>query len=189
VNHFGVAVEYALHVITQLARFAPEKPPSAAALAQFQGVPPAYLAKIMTRLEKAGLVVASEGKGGGYSLGRAPEAISFLDVADAIEGPKKLFECTEVRQRCVLYGGQPPKSVTSNVCAIHAVMLAAEQRMRAQLAATTIADIAVPLAEKTSPQMQAMARQWFADHTASSSRQPARRSNPKRRIAPEGTPK
>src|SRR5688572_441734 len=126
--------------MTQLARYTLDRPPSARALAEFQGVPPAYLAKIMTRLEKAGLVVANEGKGGGYTLGRAPEGITFLEVVDAIEGPKKLFECTEVRLRCVLYGGQPPKLPSSNICAIHAVMLAAEERMRAQLAATTIAD-------------------------------------------------
>ena len=43
-NHFGVGVEYALHVLTQLARFKPERPPSAKALADFQGVPAAYLA-------------------------------------------------------------------------------------------------------------------------------------------------
>jgi Rrf2 family protein len=166
--------------MTQLVRFAPDKPPPSRALAEFQGIPPAYLAKIMTRLEKAGLVVANEGKGGGYSLGRPPEAISFLDVADAIEGPKKLFECTEVRRRCVLYGGRPPKSAVANVCTIHAVMLAAEQRMRAQLAATTIADISSPLAQKTSTQMHAMAQQWFADHAASSSRQHTSRSKPKK---------
>jgi DNA-binding IscR family transcriptional regulator len=49
-SHFGVAVEYALHILTQLARFTLETPPSAKALAEFQGIPPAYLAKIMTSL-------------------------------------------------------------------------------------------------------------------------------------------
>lgn len=174
-SHFGVAVEYALHVLTQLARFEPEKPPSAGALAQFQGIPAAYLAKVMTSLQKAGLVAAAEGKGGGYCLARGADSITFLDVTDAVEGRKRLFECTEVRRRCVLYGGKPPASATANVCTIHAVMLAAEQRMREQLAAVTIADISRPLASKTSPQMKEMAREWFAAHAAkSSARNPSR---------------
>jgi Rrf2 family protein len=163
-SHFGVAVEYALHVMTQLARLTLDKPPSARALAEFQGIPPAYLAKILTRLEKAGLVVANEGKGGGYSLGRPPHEITFLEVADAIEGRKKIFECTEIRLRCVLYGGNPPKLPASNICAIHAVMLAAEDRMRAQLAATTIADIARPLDARTSPALKIVTEEWFTGH-------------------------
>ena len=173
-NHFGVAVEYALHVVLQLAMFAPDKSPSAKALAEFLGVPPAYLAKIMTQLDKAGLVVASEGKGGGYRLARPAQEITFLDVADAIEGRKSLFECTEVRLRCVLYGGKPPKP--TGLCGIHAVMLAAERGMREQLAATTVADILRPLQTKAHPIMSAAARQWFEDHAVKSfARSKARR--------------
>jgi Rrf2 family protein len=162
-SHFGVAVEYALHVLVQLAHLE-DQSPSANALAEFQGVPPAYLAKIMTRLEKAALVKAAEGKGGGYQLAKSPEQISFLAVADAVEGRKKLFECTEVRQRCILFGGKPPKP--TGICGIHAVMLAAEQRMREQLSGTTVADIAGPLQLKT-PQLPGYVQRWFDSHSAS----------------------
>lgn len=162
--HFGVGLEYALHVLTQLARLALDKPPSAQALAEFQGVPPAYLAKIMTRMEKAGLVVAIEGKGGGYRLARPAEEISFLDVADAVEGRKKLFECTEVRQRCVLYRNSCPPGLSASICAIHAVMLAAEKRMHAQLAATRLSDVVRPLSARMPAQLTAKALTWFADH-------------------------
>jgi Rrf2 family protein len=163
-NHFSVAVEYALHVVLQLAMFTPDKSASAKALAEFQGVPPAYLARIMTQLNKADLVVATEGKGGGYRLARPAQEITFLDVADAIEGGKPLFECTEVRLRCVLYGGKPPKP--TGVCGIHAVMLAAERRMREQLAATTVADVLGPLQGKAPVSMSAAARKWFEDRAA-----------------------
>ena len=173
VSHFGVAVEYALHVMTQLARFVPEKPPSARALAEFQGVPTAYLAKIMTQLQKAGLVAANEGKGGGYRLAKPPEQITFLDVADAVEGHKSLFQCTEVRKGCVLYRGYLPKP--SGICAIHAVMLAAERRMREQLAQTTIADMAGPLRAKTSSAVTAVMQEWFETHSDRSSGSPRRR--------------
>jgi Rrf2 family protein len=169
-NHFGVAVEYALHIMTQLARLTLNKPPSAKALAEFQGIPPAYLAKIMTSLDKAGLVQASEGKNGGYRLARPAQTITFLDIADAVEGRKSLFECTEVRQRCVLYGGKPPATVVANVCTIHAVMLAAEKRMREHLATTTVADIARPLEAKLSADIKERALRWFADYPRGRSR-------------------
>jgi Rrf2 family protein len=150
--------------MTHLARFPGGKPPSAKALAEFQGVPSAYLAKIMTQLEKAGLVTASEGKGGGYRLARPPEDITFLEVADAVEGRKSLFECKDVRLRCVLFGGTPPKEAMSGVCSIHAVMLAAERRMRETLEATTVADISRPLVARTSPKARRVVDDWFTNH-------------------------
>ena len=177
-NHFGVAVEYGLHIMTQLAMLGAEKSPSAKALATFQGVPPAYLAKIMTKLDKAGLVVASEGKGGGYRLARQAGEITFLNVVDAIEGRKSLFQCTEVRMRCALYGGKPPKN-PATVCAIHAVMLAAERRMREQLAATTVKDIAVGLEAKIPSAMKEAIETWFGEH---STRAAAADSSRKRKV-------
>jgi len=161
VAHYGVAVEYALHILTRLARLRLEAPPSAKDLADFEGVPPASVAKTMTRLEKAGLVEALEGKGGGYRLARPAERIRFLDVVDAVEGDKPLFECREVRAKCVLHGGKPPPY--ANLCAIHAVMLSAEQRMREHLAGVSIADIAAPLEAATPPQRRAVMLRWFAD--------------------------
>lgn len=161
--HFGSAVEYGLHVLTHLARFPGEKPPSAKALAIFQGVPPAYLAKTMTQLEKAGLVVAAEGKGGGYRLARPASDITFLDVVDAIEGVKPLFDCRDVRLRCVLFGGKPPKAASAGVCSIHAVMQKVERRMREALAEATIADIADPLRARTREAAFDAVERWFAD--------------------------
>lgn len=54
-----------------------------------QCVPPAYLDKVLTSLQKASIVAAAEGKGGGYRLARAPDSITFLDVADAVEGKSR----------------------------------------------------------------------------------------------------
>jgi Rrf2 family protein len=183
-NHFGAAVEYGLHVMTHLARFPGDSPPSAKALAEFLGVPPAYLAKIMTKLEKAGLLAASEGKGGGYRLARTAADITFLEVADAIEGRKSLFECKDVRLRCVLFGGSPPKAARAGVCSIHAVMLAAERHMRETLGATTVADISRPLEARTPSNARQAVQNWFAHHALSHA------SNaPPSNIADTGDPK
>lgn len=106
--YIGTGVEYALHCLLWLV--APlEQRPSSRDLAEIQGVPPAFVAKIFPKLEKAGIVEASGGIRGGYRLARAPEDISVLDVVDAVEGRKALFDCQEVRGRCALFDNKPPK--------------------------------------------------------------------------------
>ena len=139
--HFGNSTEYGLHCLLWLVE-PHEHPPSSRDLAELQGVSPSFVAKIFPRLEKAGLVIASEGIRGGYRLARAPDRISVLDVVDAIEGKKPLFDCQDVRRRCTLYDGSPPPWSGRGMCGIHAVMVRAEQRMREELARTTLADLA-----------------------------------------------
>lgn len=66
---------------------------AAADLARQTCLPPATVAKVLKQLCKAGLVQSVRGAQGGYSLGRAPEAISVSDIVAAIDGPIRLTEC------------------------------------------------------------------------------------------------
>lgn len=139
--HITVSVEYAIHCLLWLA-ISDDRALSSRDLAEFQGISPTFLAKILPKLEKAGIVGAHEGVRGGYRLARPASQISFLQIVDAIEGEKPLFDCQEVRRRCALYGDCPPKWAAGGVCAIHAVMLQAEKAMRASLALQSLGDIA-----------------------------------------------
>ena len=82
---YGSSVEYGLHCLLYLADAPGGSPPSSRDLAEFQGISPSFVAKLFTRLEKAGLVASAEGIGGGFRLGRAADSISVLDVTDALE--------------------------------------------------------------------------------------------------------
>lgn len=95
-------------------------------LAELQGVSMGYLAKIFTKLYKAGLVVATGGIRGGFVLARSAGAISALDVVEAIDGDKPLFECRDIRSSCAAFGGKAPTWSTKGVCSIHAIMIGAE---------------------------------------------------------------
>jgi Rrf2 family protein len=149
VSHISVGVEYALHCLLFLVeREGATRPASARDLAELQGVPAEFVAKLFTRLQKAGLVAAAEGARGGFRLARRADAISVLDVVEAIDGEKKLFDCREIRGRCALFDGRPPAWATRGVCSIHAVMLEAETRMRDVLAARSLADLAAQVASK-----------------------------------------
>jgi Rrf2 family protein len=141
VSLYGASVEYALHCLLWLIE-PRERPASAADLAALQGISPTLLAKIMPRLEKAGLVMSSGGIHGGYRLGCPADEISVLDVVDAVEGGRRLFDCKEIRRNCALFGDTPPAWSASGTCGIHAVMLRAERTMRAEMGRTTLLSLA-----------------------------------------------
>jgi Rrf2 family protein len=163
---YGSAVEYGLHCLLYLVGQGDGDPPSSRDLAEFQGVSSSYVAKLFTQLEKAGIVMSAEGVRGGYRLARPADRISVLDVADALEGGKPMFQCREIRRNCVLYGDNPPKSATSGTCAIHAVMLEGEREMRRVLAARSLADIAATVNAKVPQRFVDDARDWFGARSA-----------------------
>lgn len=158
--HLTSSVEYALHCLLWLVAPAAGAP-SSRDLAELQGVSPAFLAKIFPKLEKAGIVHAASGLRGGYRLARPAAEISVLDVVDAIEGHKPLFECQEIRGRCAVFGTLAPQWATSGVCGIHAVMLRAEQAMRRELERSTLAALAAGVAAKSPKGFPAEVRLWF----------------------------
>jgi Rrf2 family protein len=168
--HITAGVEYGLHCLLYLVGPAgdPDAPPASARdLAELQGVPVDYLAKIFTRLQKAGIVAAVEGVSGGFRLARAPAAIRVLDVVTAIDGDKSLFDCREIRGRCAMFDGDAPAWATHGVCGIHAVMLEAEARMREALAARSLADIAARVAAKAPADFEPAVAEWLAGRSRS----------------------
>lgn len=159
--YIGSGVEYGLHCLLWLVG-SPTEPASSRDLAELQGISPSFLAKIFPKLEKAGIVLASEGIRGGYVLGRPAERISVLDVVDAIEGRKPLFECQEIRGKCAIFGDLPPSWAVEGVCGVHKVMLRAEQSMRNELGKTSIADLADTVSRKAPDDFGDEVRAWLS---------------------------
>lgn len=160
--HLTASVEYGVHCLLWLAG-ADGKPVSCRDLAELQGISPSFLAKIFAKLEKAGIVTSTEGVRGGYLLARTPDRISFLQLVDAIEGEKLLFDCQDIRGRCAVFGDAPPKWATNGVCAIHAVMLRAEKAMRDSLASQTLADVAAVLEKKAPASFAGTVQGWLGE--------------------------
>lgn len=163
--HLTASVEYGIHCLLWLV--GPDGTSmSSRELAELQGVSPSFVAKIFPKLEKAGIVAASEGVRGGYRLARPANEISFLQIVDAIEGEKPLFDCQEVRERCPLFAGNPPDWATRGVCAVHAVMLQAEKAMRDSLARQTLGDVAASFARTAPNSFFAEVGGWIDDRAA-----------------------
>src|ERR1700704_2312596 len=92
-------VEWGVHVCVVLAALPDDAALPAARLAEYHGIPAAYLAKHLQSLSRAGIVESVPGPGGGYRLARPAEKISVLDIVQAIEGSAPAFRCTEIRRR------------------------------------------------------------------------------------------
>ncbi len=161
-SHISTAVEYALHTLLYIIDLPEEAAaPSSKDLATLRALPVKFMAGVMTKLNKAGIIVATEGMRGGIRLARPAEDISFYDVVVAVDGQKDLFDCRNVRQACPLYGQTPPAWATSGVCGIHAVMLEADARMKDVLKARTLRDMADQAAKRVPSEFRAETRMWL----------------------------
>ncbi len=86
--------DYAIRTMVYLASQVPNLKIATSQIAKEYQIPPSFLTKIVSQLSIAGLIHTSRGARGGVSLARSPEAISLLDVIEAIDGPVMMNECT-----------------------------------------------------------------------------------------------
>lgn len=121
--------DYALRAVLYLASH-PMANIAEVAVAQF--VPQDFLAKIMQKLAKAGIVKTHRGVGGGISLARPPETINVLQVIQAMEGPLVL-------NRCFSRPGECPREY---YCAIHDELEAVQSGIARSLAKLDFARLA-----------------------------------------------
>src|SRR4051812_30237773 len=144
----GEGVEWALHCCTLLAVVPPGRTLPASRLAEYHGVPPAYLAKHLQTLAQARIVESVPGRKGGYRLARAAGDITLLEVVDAVEGTGPAFRCTEIRRR----GPARARAAEYRApCGIDAAMQRAEAAWRAELERQTIRDLLEHLSGSVSP--------------------------------------
>jgi Rrf2 family protein len=119
--------DYALRAMLYLARLEPNQRASTSQIAEFQQIPPSFLAKIISQLSIARLIHTSRGAHGGVVLARKPEEISLLDVVEAIDGPITLNECTSDPNICSF----------GNNCPIHEVWCETQKEMVNKLSQAT----------------------------------------------------
>jgi len=91
---------YGLRLLVDLAEQGSSGPVDLHSIAERQGIPEKYLAKLVMTLRAAGFVRSVRGAGGGYILERAPENIDLLSVVEVLEGQSSLLECTAKPEAC-----------------------------------------------------------------------------------------
>lgn len=80
------------------------------------GLPRSFLVKIARDLIKAKLIVAKEGRGGGYSLAKDPAKVTLKEVVEAIDGQIATASClVHGSKACPLADKCPHKSMMSKL--------------------------------------------------------------------------
>ena len=92
--------DYAVRAMVYLSQQEPDHRASTGLIAKEKNIPASFLAKIVSQLSVAGLLQTSRGAHGGVSLAKPPEAISILDVVEAIDGPILLNDCVSDTSAC-----------------------------------------------------------------------------------------
>ena len=85
--HISTRCRYAIKALVRLALSYGGAPVQSRDIAGFGGIPVKYLEQVMHDLRQGGLVTSTRGKNGGYVLARSPEAITFAQVREIVDGP------------------------------------------------------------------------------------------------------
>lgn len=138
--------DYAVRVMVDLAAQAPDVAVRREQIQVRQDVPAAYLAKIIQALARAGLVRTRPGARGGVTLNAPAEAVTLLQVIEAVEGPIRLNRCVEAPGAC-------PRD---RFCPVHLVWMRLQALVTRELDGVTIAALARlasrPGAARTQPE-------------------------------------
>ena len=121
--------EYALRAVVWLAR-QPETQLGTQQISEAAKVPRGYLSKVLQKLARAGLVVSTAGRSGGFRLARGPAEIRVLDVVNAVDPLERIHTCPLKLE-----------SHGTNLCALHRRLDDNMARTEEAFASTTIADL------------------------------------------------
>jgi len=158
---YSVGVEYALHCLVYLIDAPSSESIGIKDLAEFQGISETYLSKVFGKLSKAGIVISVPGVKGGYRLSKSPEDISFWDVVEAVEGPKRIFQCKNIKANGYLYRENCCSAPSS--CTINLVMLSAEEKMRNYLQSKSLSWLNEELERVLPKQIREDTRKYFSN--------------------------
>jgi len=90
-------------------------------------------AKILGRLERAGIVTGTRGPRGGFELAREPDDVTLRDVYEAIEGPLKTTRCLFNRRIC------------DGTCMLGDLLANVDRQVAERLSNTRLSDITTKL--------------------------------------------
>jgi Rrf2 family protein len=90
---FTTKAEYGVRLLVELGRHGSQDPVSLKAIAEAEGLPLAYLERIVALLKKANLVESQRGAHGGYRLARPASEITMDEAVLALEGVVAPMAC------------------------------------------------------------------------------------------------
>ncbi len=126
-------VEYGLIAIRHIAAHPAGELVTAKEISDRYGIPFDLLAKVLSRLSKAGLIVSHQGVRGGYSLALDPRTVQVSAIIHAIEGT------TPVIAQCL--SGGPDSCDVFDVCTIKSPLTKVQANIEQAFTSMTLAEI------------------------------------------------
>ncbi len=129
--------KYALRALLVLARAPQGEMVLVGDIAEEQSVPKKFLELILLELRKHGLLFSQRGRGGGYTLAKPAESITFGQVIRIVDGPIAPLPCASITgyRRCA-------DCKDERGCEIRLVMRRVRDATAEILDSTTLADAA-----------------------------------------------
>jgi len=123
---------YGLRILLDLAIHGGTQPRMMREIASSQRISEKYISRLMIDLRHAELVQSVRGAKGGYVLGRVPQAVTLLEVVEAMEGRLNIVDCVTLPDACD----------KTDTCVVRHTWTTVNNRIRDVLAAVTLQDIA-----------------------------------------------
>lgn len=123
--------DYAVRAAVALVILDDGLPVSARRIAGHMGIPSRFLAHVLADLVRAGIVIGTTGRSGGYRLAAPAADLDLLRIVDAVEDHGE-------PRTCVMRGGA---CMADGTCIVHAAFDTATQAMRRELSNANLADM------------------------------------------------
>lgn len=126
---------YGIDVMIALAQRDPARPARIEEIAGSRRLPQNFLAKILQKLARSGLVVSSRGRRRGYALAVPPDRITLKEILEVTEG-------SDCFRRCLFW---PRRCREESPCLLHhEVGAETRAQLEGRLKTLTLADLARP---------------------------------------------
>ncbi len=93
-------VDYAVQFLLELATLLPGQHLSVKQFSLRRNLSFLFLQKIVRRLKQAGLITATYGAGGGYTLAYSNDSITLYQIMEAVEGKFSAVSCFGEKKDC-----------------------------------------------------------------------------------------
>lgn len=106
----NISTDYAIRALLYLATCGRQA--SSSEISAEMCIPESYLYAVMGKLKRAGLVTATRGVNGGWTLAKDTESISLIDIIAVMEGSLKINKCLHDTSEC--------SRKAAEICQVHA---------------------------------------------------------------------
>ena len=136
---YSRSAQYAIRALVHIASLPQDEYSMARTIAKDADIPAHFLAKILQDLARDGFLKSIKGPGGGFRLAQPAREISLLRVVESVDGSACMNRCPMGLGECT----------GKTACGMHAGWKAVRSRIMEYMGATSVADVAKSLNDKS----------------------------------------